>query len=66
MFFSGGFAEIHMSDATQWFLVQAGNRKGPFTEFQIRDMAVKGSLRGEDLIWKCFASAESGKTLRSG
>jgi len=41
-----------MNDEATWFLAYDGERKGPFTEAQIRSMAEAGAVHAETLAWR--------------
>ncbi len=41
-----------MIDTSQWFIVQDGGQRGPYTAAQVRQLAASGQLRVTDLVWK--------------
>jgi hypothetical protein len=44
------------SGNTQFFIAKAGNRTGPFTTEQVRQMLTSGAVSGQDLAWKTGSS----------
>lgn len=41
-----------MNDDARWFLAYDGERRGPFTEGQVRSMAEAGAVHAETLAWR--------------
>ena len=35
-----------------WYVVKNGNRRGPFTSAQVRQMVATGELKPTDMLWK--------------
>jgi hypothetical protein len=37
---------------SEWFVLRGGEKSGPFTSRQLKDLAQQGALLGSDLLWK--------------